>query len=411
MDFELNHSKLTKRQPDLRVIRLTVWMKITFLFRFGVLAFLVAGTVAAQQPQAPTDPSTVLTMQGNRLAQLAASWLHSGDPRMEAWGAYVALRDRRKELIPDLLALADRYEVAGLPVLNPNRAQHDAMLAILDALIQLSAAVSGNESKKLYPEFPTQSLILLGRAWTYPDSLDSSNRILLEIFRTEHFQPAWLAAGNILAQRMAEGFAAAVLDKMTVHMSLLVTSPHGPMGGIGSSACGDSGGELPSDRADWPEIGYYSLVNPGSGATLLADGADPSYYMRKVDRLYDRDLYNRGGQCNGVMPNSWDILREHYITRLLGEPQDTPPLKVSIYRTMIWENSKTYLAYMRNFVTQQQSKFGEVEDKLRNCHLMTTEEIAALKLHIEITIADNREEKTTPLPRPENFGENVTIKM
>jgi hypothetical protein len=30
---------------------------------------------------------------------------------------------------------------------------------------------------------------------------------------------------------------------------------------------------------------------------------------------------------------------------------------------------------------------------------------------LEITIVDNREDKTAPLPRAENLGENVILKM
>jgi len=385
-------------------------MRISFAFGLAVCGLLAASAVRAQQMQAPADPSAILTMQRNQTAQLAASWLHSGDPRMEAWGAYVVLRDKHKELIPDLLALADAYEITGLPVLSPRRAQHDAMLSILDALIQLDPPISGDESRRLYPEFPAQSMILLSRAWIYPDSLDSSNRILLELFRTEHSQLLWLAAGNILAERKAEGFAAAVLGNMTVHMNLLVTTPFRSGGGLGSSNCGDRGAERPEDRAAWPEIGTYALTDPRSGATLLVDGADPSYYIRKVDRLYDRDIYG-GGHCSDVIPYSWDAIRQHYLTRLLGKPQDEPALKISIDQRIAWANSEAYLSYLRVFVRQQQMKFAEVAGRLRDRHLMTEDEARGVKPRIEITIHDYRADKTNPLPRPDNLGDNVIVKM
>jgi uncharacterized protein (TIGR03435 family) len=47
-------------------------MRIAFLFRFGFIAFLVASSVAAQQPQAPIDPSTILKSQQNQAAQRQA---------------------------------------------------------------------------------------------------------------------------------------------------------------------------------------------------------------------------------------------------------------------------------------------------------------------------------------------------
>lgn len=384
-------------------------MRITFLFRFGVLAFLIPAALAAPQAQAPADPSAILILQRNQTAQLAATWLHSGDPRMEAWGAYVVLRDKHKELIPDLLALANAYEISDLPVLNTRREQHDAMLATLDALIQLDPAISGGESKRLYTEFPAQSMILLSRAWISEESLNSSNTFLLELFRTEHSQLAWLAAGNILAERRAEGFAAAVVGGMTVHMKLLVTSPNGSMGGSGSSYCGDSFAGPPLDRTAWPEIGTYELAEPGAGATLLAGGADPSYYRRKVGRLYS-DIEG-GGHCGNVIEFSRDVLRQHYLARMLGHEQDDPPLKASIQQVIVWEDGKAYLACLKDFVQQQQAAFKDVADELKNDQLITEDEAITARPHIEITVVDYREDKTTPLPQAENLGENITVKM
>jgi len=384
-------------------------MRVSLILRFVVCGLLAASGVGAHQPQAPTDPAVILKAQTNQTAQFAAAWLHSGDPRLQAWGAYVVLRDKHKQLIPDLLALADAYEITGLPVLNTRREHHDAMLAVLDSLIQLDAPISGDEGRRLYSEFPTQSLILLSRAWVFPDSLDSSNKILLDIFRKEHSQPYWLAAGNILAERKAEGFAATVLGNMTVHMSFVVTSPNRLMTGFGESACGDSFAGPPEDRTAWPEIGTYSLAEPGPGVTLLADGADPAYYRRKVGRVYG-DIEG-GGQCSNVIANSWDLLRQHYLARMLGESRENPSLKASNFRTVFWKNDVAYQAQLRRFVQQQQMKFAEVTGKLRDACLITADEFAAAKPHLEITIVDERKDKTTPLPRAEHLGENVTVKM
>ncbi len=381
-----------RRQPILRVARPKCWMRIGFIFGLAMCGCFGAFEVGARQAQAPADPAAILKMQQEQTAQLAASWIQSADPRMQARGAYVVLRDKHKELIPDLLALADAYDVTGLPVLNTRREQHDAMLAILDALIQMDAAITGDASKRLYSEFPAQSLILLSRAWISAESLKSSNSFLLELFRTEHSQLAWLAAGNILAERRAEGFAATVLGTLTVHMNLVVTSPNGLMGGSASTACGDSFPGPPEDRAAWPEIGTYRLAEPGADATLLADGADPAYYKRKVGRLYSNT--EGGGHCSTVIAYKRDLLRQHYVTRLLDETQDEPPLKTSIQQTILWENDKAYLAYLTEFVQQQQEVFAEVARRLKSDCLLTEDELAAVKPHLEITIVDDREDKT-----------------
>jgi hypothetical protein len=392
------------------VVRPATRIRIGFLFRFAICAIAFASAVGAQQPQAPTDPSAVLTMQQNQTAQLAATWLHSGDPRLQAWGAYVVLRDKHKELIPDLLALANAYEITGLPVLSPHRAQHDAMLAILDTLIQLNPRIPADESKRLYSEFPAQSMILLSRAWINPDSLDSSNKILLELFRTEHSQLEWLAAGNILGERKAEGFAAAVLGNVTVHLNLQVTGLIGHMHGMASSCSEDFFPEKPDDRAGWPEIGTYALTEARPDATLLVNGADPSYYLRKVSRLYGFNSHE-GAECRIITAESWDRLREHYVTRLLGASEDDPPLRVSLHQTIIWENDQAYLAYLRTAVRQEQEAFAEVVQRFKNIHLLSDVEAAAAKPHVEITIVDDREDRSASLPRAENLGENIIVKM
>jgi hypothetical protein len=96
---------------------------------------------------------------------------------------------------------------------------------------------------------------------------------------------------------------------------------------------------------------------------------------------------------------------------MLGHQQDDPPLKASIYRTIFWGNGKAYLAQLKGFVQQQQAIFAEVANDLKNDHLMTEEEVSTAKPHFEITIVDDREDKSTSLPRAENLGENVIVKM
>jgi hypothetical protein len=377
-------------------------MKIGFILGLAMCGCFFAVAVGAQQAQTPADPVAILKMQQDQTAQLASTWLHSGDPRLEAWGAYVVLRDKHKALIPELLAMADAYQVSGLPVLNTRREQHDAMLAILDTLIQMDAAITGDESKRLYSEFPAQTLILLRRAGM------SSDSFLLEVFLTEHSQRKWLAVGDILAERKARGFAAAVLGNMTVHATIRVGTSSSSGEGVGWSC--DYGPGDPKGRPDWPEIGTYSLVDHVPGATLLVDGADPVYFYRNVDALYDHDRHDNG-ECYGFNAESWDLIREHYLTRLLGGPQEDPPLKSSVYQTTIWKNGEAYVAYLTGLVHQQQETFAELALRLKDCRLLTGKEVAAVKPHLEITIVDDREDKATPLPRVENLGENVTVKM
>jgi hypothetical protein len=377
-------------------------MKIGFIFGLAVCGCLYAVAVGAQQAQAPVDPAAILKMQQEQTVQLAAGWLHSGDPRLQAWGAYVILRDHHESLIPDLVKMVSDYEVMAWPIANSRRDEHDAMIAVLDALIELAGPVSTSDAARLYPEFPVQSLIILSREG------NSAFPYLLGIFRTEHsHHDAWLAAGNELAQRRFPEFAAAVLGSLTVQARIRVTTSGESEAGWGTGGSCFSGGE---GKAGWPVVGNYSFAGRSAGAILLADGVDPAYYMRLVSGAYDRER----DRCCGPCPadgTDLNLYREHYLAFLLSAPQANPPLRSSSNETIIWRDSATYLAYLRDVAQRHNEAFLRVAGKLRDVGLMTPEEVASVEPHLEITIVDDRDDKTTPLPHAENLGEGVTVKM
>jgi hypothetical protein len=134
------------------------------------------------------DPAIVVQTQKTQSASLAATWLASSDPRTRAWGAYLVLRDHHRELLPQLAALAAVHVVKpGMPT-GADRDAHDAMLAVLDALIQLReiAGVNGPSPATitgLFQEFPAQSVILLSRAGP---SAAQADAFLFDILRHGH---------------------------------------------------------------------------------------------------------------------------------------------------------------------------------------------------------------------------------
>src|SRR5580693_4301025 len=116
---------------------------------------LLALAVLAQQPL--PDPAAVVDSLHKQMAPLASAWLNSADPRTQAWGAYLVLRDRRSEAIPALLKMLASYPVAGEIATQVDADQHDAMLGVLDALIQFGVEVPSTDAQRIYPEFPVQS--------------------------------------------------------------------------------------------------------------------------------------------------------------------------------------------------------------------------------------------------------------
>ena len=73
----------------------------------------------------------------------ATEWLSSNDAREVAWGAWIAKQDRETSLIPLLIE-----KVAGHQP-DSERDHHDALLSVLDALIEMRAPVPPVEARKL----------------------------------------------------------------------------------------------------------------------------------------------------------------------------------------------------------------------------------------------------------------------
>jgi len=248
--------------------------------------------LAALAQQAPPDPAIVVGSVDKQMEPLASTWLRSPEPRLQAWGAYLVLRDRHTEIIPDLLAMVARFPVVEAPATQADVDQHDAMLGVLDALIQFGVQVPAADAQRIYPEFPVQSLILLSH------SQQDTASVLLAIFKSEQRWPAaWLGAGALLLERRGGGFAAAVLEGMTVHAQVTVTEP-GVGGGAGGSVTCCGAGLSPKEKDGWPPLGVYAFGGCGArvetGATLLAGGPDPAYYHRQVNASYHADVLSCG---------------------------------------------------------------------------------------------------------------------
>ena len=369
-------------------------------FRLCASALLAISDLAQQAP--PPDPATVLDKLDKQIEPLASAWLGSPDPRVEAWGAYVVLRDRRTEAIPDLLAMLARFPIVEEIATQADKDQHDAMLGVLDALIQFDAPVPAIDAQRVYPEFPVQSLILLSR------SQEDTTPALLTIFQSERRWPAaWLAAGNLLAERRAGGFAAAVVEGMTVHALVQVTEG-GSGGGAGGGllCCGLAGLAMP--RAGWPPLGAYAFGGCGDrvqpGATVLAVGTDPAYYHRQVNSSYH---VNNPFPC-ACRPDQ-DLVRQHYLTTLLRNSADQPPVLAHVARTIEWQGPDAYLGELAAFIREQQDVFSELARRLAGQSLLSEEEAKTIRPRLQIRIWDLRTSHQPALPTLANLPGNTTV--
>ena len=370
----------------------------------------VSATHTGTQPQ--TDPAVIVQSEGNQSATLAASWLGSSDARTRAWGAYSALGDRRLDLLPQLIKLAGSY--AGESVAG--RDEQEAMLEVLDALVQMDGKLPAEEAAKLYSAFPVQSLILLDRAG--PDA----SGFLLDIFRGEdrrmapaiHYLTdvrssfateqvgqsaanlAWLAAGDLLMMRRPAGFAAAVFRGFTVEVEVFVADkgtilPPGP--GWGSSC---SGG-LPPPRVGWPPVANYSFV--------LAGGSDPSFYKRIVGGTYANE-HGEGLSACGWMPAP-DVLREHFLENLAAMPRDS--VRAANLVTIRWRDSRQYGADIRAVIDREEAVLDKLGSDFVRAGVISAEEKASARPGLLLRISDERSKKRSSLPDLLNTENNVRI--
>jgi hypothetical protein len=359
------------------------------------------GALASAQ-QAPPDPVTVMGSLDKQMGPMASTWLHSADPRMQAWGAYLVLRDRHTEAIPDLLGM-----LAGFPVVEevatPGDAdRHDVMLGVLDALIQFGAQVPAVDAERIYPEFPVQSLILLSR------SQEDTTPALLAIFKSERRSPAaWLAAGALLLKRRAEGFAAAVVEAMTVHALVMVTEPGTGYGSGGSALCCGAG--LPPKTKDgWPPLGVYAFGGCGDrlqpGATLLAEGTDPAYYHRQVNASYQVE----GVLSCGCVPDR-DLVRQHYLTTLLSDSTERPPVRAHVSHTIVWQGLDAYRSELVAFIGEQEHIFAELARRLGEQSLLSEVEVKSARPTLQMRVSDQRATQEPALPAVTGLAENITV--
>lgn len=361
--------------------------------------FLLA--VAAFAQQGPPDPVIVMGGIEKQMGPLASAWMHSLDPRVRAWGAYLVLRDHRTEAVPDLLAMVTVFPVVEEVATQTDVDQHDAMLGVLDALIQLNVEVPAVDAQRIYTEFPAQALILLAR------SHQDTSPALLRIFKSERRWPAaWLASGTLLLERRAEGFAAAVAQGMTVHALVMVTEPGVGAGSGGSSLCCGLGG-VPSPKEGWPPLGVYAFAGCGDrvqpGASLLTGGTDPAYYSRQVTAAYRA---TEGFDC-GCNPDK-DLVREHYLTKMLSDSSERPPVRAHVSHTILWQDLNAYRGELADFIAVQQHVFADLARRLREQGLVSEADAQSIRPRLEIRVWDQRATRESALTATA-LDENITI--
>ena len=375
------------------------WLATTLL---GISTF--SGSLTAQQ-KVEVDPEVLLHGDAKQRADWANEWLSSADPVRVAWGAWLARRDRLTELVPVLIEKVEEYQPnEEFSFQTAERDRHDALLVVLDALIELRAPVPVQAARKLYPEFAAQSIILLVRS---PEDAQSS---ALDIFHIAEANWTWLAAGNLLLKNRTPGFAALLLTQFTEHMEVsVIDSGHGGGVGGGGSECGFSSG---GPKAGWPPVGLYFLDQfpnrfPQLTAAFLIGGETSVYYWRNEPGNYDNPTASPGACDDG----NRDQYRVQYLNKLM-EPW-LPGIKLDAYpHTAIeWKSEADYRQQLIGIAEEQRARFHSVVAFLQDtAQVLTPSEAAPLKLRLEVVIRDDRSRRSVPLPAVSEQETHISIR-
>jgi hypothetical protein len=370
--------------------------------QIGLRLLALATPLSAQQPPA-SDPASLLRADAQLRAAWATEWLHSDDQLRCAWGAWLAGRDHRQDLIPLLNEAVAEYRPNEEFSSQNGRDHHDALLSVLDALISLGATVPAGEARKLYPEYPAQSLIFLVRS-PKPDG-----SALLDIARIAKANWNWLAAGNVLVKNRVPGFAALLLARFTQH--LIISVVDAGMVGYSAGAGSECGFSMRAPKASWPAVGLYVLTQfperlPGVKAIFLVAGDTHVYYLRVQPGNYD----NPGDAPGFCDDGNRDQYRAQYLGRLMAN--SSPQIELDPYpcATIARKDDTDHRQQLLAIVEGQRTLFrraiAPLEDSAR---ALTRVETETLKPRIEILIHDDRANKSGPLPALPEQGGTVLV--
>jgi hypothetical protein len=306
----------------------------------------------------------------------------------QAWATYLSGKYGLKEYIPEIFDLLQR---------SSSRAQENDILLChiaFDSLIQLDAKIPADDLLPLYQHFPDAVTILLAK--TPKENQQAFLAIIKQVKPQEANRQYWLAACNLLAEAEAKGFAAYLLNEMTINLSISVTdnSGAGGTGGYGSSiGCGFGSYAIPDE---YPPMAVYWLLDKAkTGAVVVAPGKHTIYYEREA---VEAEKYRRipaGRSHYGWQKNEY--LLDYFIT-LLKTTAEGLQFTNNASRWLEWKNVSHYKQMVAIFRSEIERGYAELKSRLIERELLSTAESEGLKPKITMRIFDYRGDKKIKLP-------------
>lgn len=360
------------------------------LLRYVVCVACVAAAFVRCAP-AQTPPSNEVPPSESAMR----SWLGSGNPQQVAWGAHDALVARDRNLIPDLLSLAGRWQPlpqptsGASPVLPPEQmAERAAMAAVLDALIQMNAPVPADTLRALAPDFSNSVAILLARM---PDQ--ESGPLAFDFYRSpsEHGYGLQYVSAALLALHPPPGFTVDLLTNLRVRATVTVVVPGSQTLGFGSSSSCGLGGDFPQN--EWPLTGQYRLSTERSdGDSLVVGGVDPIYASRWLSANY------HGDDC-GMSVHLGPEGRRGLVAEMLGVSPEAIQWRAYVATTIEFRSVQQLEIDLLAFVEEQQAMYRATATALAERNLLLPSDVHEALPELELVLEDARGKGFEPIPR------------
>src|SRR6185312_1313426 len=369
------------------------------LLLLGCIASSLAFAARAQSPTADTPIPSENTLD---------NWLRSGDPRLEAWAAHDALVTRNQNLLPDVLALAEKWQslerqdCTGLPapcqeLSSEQMDEQDAMAEVLDTLIQLKASVSSEALRNLAPDFGDYVAILLPRL---PDQ--EYIPLALDFYRSpKQYSALQYISAALMALHPPYGFAGNLLASIRVNAFVAVFIPGFEGFGFGDGVgCGSPATE---SRPDWPRIGHYGFFRDSNSHSFkVIGGIDPVYAERSE---YVRYYENQCPGSNSIYLSAGD--RKLLIAEMLGTSPGAMAWDTTASTKIQFESAKQIDAAISIFVNDLEAKYRATARALIDKGLMGYPDIESSLPELDIVLMDERGPMAIPIPQPQNLPANV----
>lgn len=304
--------------------------------------------------------------------------LKSQGSRERAWGAYLAGAHGLKEHTPLLVGLLEGPNVAA-----GGWDETFVRQAALDALIRLDAEVPAETLLALRHSSPAEAVILLAR------DPRQNRQALLSVFGDATPAAGWLAAGNLLAEMRAPGFAARLLAGLKIEAVVYVYDSEGDRAYGGSGGGHGYGCGVEPTPEGFPPASFYQLTTTGMrGDVVVAPGRHTVYYRRTPWR----------GSGDGPGPARRDGHRVEYVAELLGTTEGDLKLEANPSREVVCgeeRQCRRALAAVRDEVV---GGYADALRRLLDAELLDPAEAAELKPDITLRLEDLRDRRPFPLP-------------